>query len=213
MTVRVFDNRLANAPIRVRIVLSLKQVAFERIPVDVYQNPMVGTRPYDAINPQSMVPALMDDDFLVWQSLAIIEYLEDRFPQPKILPSDARGRARVRSLAQMVACDAQPLVNFRVREALRRDYGFAEHDVQRWVSAWLTRSMIDLEKAIADHPATGHFCHGDEPTMADVCLFPQVLIAKRFSVTLDAYRTVMRIYDACCAVPAFANARPDNAPP
>jgi maleylacetoacetate isomerase len=213
MTIKLFDHDFANAPVRVRIVLALKQIPHERIVVDVYRGRQSSIGPYDAINPQEMVPALMDDDFLVWQSLAIIEYIDERFPRPPMLPNDARGRARVRSLAQMIACDAQPLVNFRVREVLQRDYGFADADVRRWVSGWLTRSLADLERTLASHPTTGRFCYGDEPTLADVLLFPHVLIARRYSVPLGAYPTVKRIVEACAAMPAFANAQPTAAAP
>ena len=206
-TVTFYDNPSANAPIRVRIVLLLKQVAFEPVLVDVYSPDGEAVASDSALNPQRMVPALRDGEFVLSQSMAIIEYLEERFPEPPILPGDARGRARVRSLAQLIACDAQPLVNFRVREALRHEFGLPEGEVRRWVVEWLARSLRDLEASLARHSSTGRYCHGDTPTLADVCLFPHVLIAQRFGVPLDDYPTVMRVFEACRDVPAFRDAQ------
>ena len=212
MTIKLYDNSHANAPIRVRIVLLLKEIPFERVQVE-FDSERSRKEPtsYQTLNPQAMVPTLADEDFVLWQSMAIAEYLDERFPIPPLLPADPRGKARVKSLAMMIACDAQPLVNFRVREFLRREYAFPDAEVLRWVRHWLSESLVDYERAIASSSATRRFSHGDSPTLADVYLFPHVLHAKRFAVPLDAYPTVMRIFEACEAIPAFCNARPNEA--
>jgi maleylacetoacetate isomerase len=211
MTLKLYDNSHANAPVRVRVVLLLKGVAFERIPVEFDSERAANhTASYQELNPQAMVPTLVDGDFVLWQSLAIAEYLDERFPSPPLLPSDPRGRARVKSLAMMIACDAQPLVNYRVREFLRRDCALPDAEVLRWVRHWLSESLAAYERAIAGNPATGRFSHGDSPTLADVFLFAHVLHAQRFTVPLAAYPTVLRVFAACEAIPAFDRARPEE---
>jgi maleylacetoacetate isomerase len=210
MAIKLYDNSYANAPIRVRAALLLKGIAFDRVVVDfdsVRSRREIAA--YQVLNPQALVPTLVDGDFVFGQSLAIIEYLEERYPIPPLLPADPQGRARVRSLALMIACEAQPLVNFRVREFLRLDYALPDAEVLRWVRHWLTESLVHYEKAIANHPATGRFSHGESPTLADVCLFAHVLHAKRFEVPLDAYPTVIRIFRECMAIPAFYEAQPE----
>lgn len=212
MTLKLYDNPYASAPVRVRIVLQLKGLPFERIPVAFdYHQSLLPTAAYRGVNPQAMVPAIVEGDFVLWQSLAIVEYLEECHPSPPILPRDARGRARVRCLAAMIACDAQPMVNFRVRERLKHDFGMAEEEVLRWVRQWLSETLAQYEQAVAADPATGRLSHGDTPTLADVCLFPHVLHAKRFGVPLDPYRTVLRIFDECMAIPAFRDSRSEQA--
>ncbi len=210
---KLYDNIHANAPIRVRIVLLLKNIPFERIPVG-FSSERNRTNPtsYDALNPQGMVPVLADENFVIWQSLAIAEYLDELFPTPPLLPADSRGKAHVRSLALMIACDAQPLANFRVREFLIREFGLPDAEMLRWVRHWLAESLTDYETAIVRHSTPGRFSYGNSPTLADVYLFPHVLHAKRFGVPLDAYPAVMRIFNECMAIPAFYNARSEDAP-
>lgn len=208
MTLRLYDNAFASAPVRVRIVLLLKRIPFERVQVAFdYGQSLPPTAAYRSLNPQAMVPAIAEGDFVLSQSLAIAEYLDERYPTPPILPAGARGRARVRSLAAMIACDAQPIVNFRVRERLKHDFGMPEVEVLRWVRHWLAEALAHYEQAVAGNAATGRFSHGDTPTLADICLFPHVLHARRFGVPLDAYPTVMGIFDECMAIAAFRDSR------
>lgn len=211
MTLKLYDNAFASAPVRVRIVLLLKGIPFERVPVPFdYGQGLPPTQTYRSLNPQAMVPSIAEGDFVLWQSLAIAEYLEERHPTPPLLPADARGRARVRCLAAMIACDAQPLVNFRVRERLRQDFGVPEAEVLRWVRHWIAETLAHYERAVAANLATGRFSHGDTPTLADAYLFPHVLHARRFGVPLDAYPTVMRIFEECMAIPAFRDSRSED---
>ena len=208
MTVKLYDNTFASAPVRVRIVLLLKQIPFERVPVEFdYGQGLEETTSYQSLNPQAMVPAIADGDFVLWQSMAIAEYLDELYPVPPILPADPRGRARVRCLASMIACDAQPIVNFRVRERLERDFGLTHDEVLRWVRHWLAESLAHYEHAVSGKSSTGRFSHGDTPSLADVYLFPHVLHARRFDVPLGAYPTVMRIFQECMAIPAFRDSR------
>ena len=208
---KLYDNIYANAPIRVRIVLLMKKIAFERVSVG-FNSETNRTNPtsYHALNPQGMVPALADENFILWQSLAIAEYLDELFPSPPLLPADSRGRARVRSLALMIACDAQPLANYRVREFLIREFALPDTEMLRWVRHWLAESLTDYETAIIRYSMTGRFSYGNSPTLADVYLFPHVLHAKRFGVPLDAYPTVTRIFNECMPIPAFYNAQSEE---
>jgi len=204
----------SSAAFRVRIALALKELEFENIPVHLVRGGGEHNQPdYLALNPQGRVPTLKDgEDFTLGQSLAILEYLEEAYPDTPLLPADIRGRARVRQLAGLVACDIHPLNNLSVLQYLKGNFGAGEEAVKQWYAYWVSSGFKALEEMLAGSAATGSYCHGDSPTMADACLVPQVWNARRFEVALDAFPTICRIEEACYRLPAFDTARPENQP-
>lgn len=201
----------SSAAYRVRIALNLKGLKADYRYVHLVKDGGQQHRPeYLAVNPQGLVPALEDNGRLLTQSLAIIEYLEDTHPDPPLLPKGAWDRARVRALAQVVACDIHPVNNQRVLKYLEQEFGADEAARARWYRHWVIEGFNALEKLLGGHPATGDFCHGDRPTLADICLVPQVFNAKRFSVDLAPYPTILRINDRCLTLKAFADAAPEK---
>jgi maleylacetoacetate isomerase len=200
------------ASFRVRIALNLKGLAYEETMVDID----VGDQyvpAYKAINPQSAVPSVfVDDGPPLTQSLAIIEYLDEVHPKPALLPADARGRARVRSLALLFAADHHPLIVPRVRRYLTEELKVNDDQRNAWVRHWFREGLVQGEAKLADDPATGRFCHGDTPGIADLCLISQVMGAKGFKVDISDLPTVSRIADACVAMDAFARALPLRQP-
>jgi maleylpyruvate isomerase len=168
---------------------------------------------YLAINPQGLVPALVwSDGTVIAQSLAIIEFLDEIQPDPPLLPADAHGRARVRMLSQMIACDIHPVNNLRILNSLRSRYAADETDVADWFRHWVDETFRPLETMLAESPLTGDFCHGDTPGMADICLVAQGANNSRFNVDMGRYPVISRIRDACMAIPAFADAAPARQP-
>ncbi|HTL75958.1 MAG TPA: maleylacetoacetate isomerase [Casimicrobiaceae bacterium] len=210
---RLYDYFRSSAAYRVRIALNLKGVApDERTFVHLR---MGGQRAQDylALNPQGLVPALaLDEGAVLTQSLAIVEYLDETHPEPPLLPADPIGRARVRAIALSIACDIHPLDNLRVLNYLIGTLGVAREQKDGWYRYWIDVGFEALEKALARDRATGRFCHGDAPTLADVCLVPQMANARRFDIDLSPYPTLMRIESACLALPAFADAAPARQP-
>lgn len=202
----------STAAYRVRIALNLKGLPYEAVPVHLLRSEE-NDPAYRALSPLGTVPALLTDqgDALT-QSLAIIEYLEETHPQPPLLPADALGRARLRALALTIACDIHPLNNLRVLKYLTGTLGASEEEKMTWYRHWLADGMMAVERLLAGHPATGDFCHGDAPTLADCCLVPQVFNARRFDCPLDAMQTIRRIAEACEQLPAFVAAAPHNQP-
>jgi maleylacetoacetate isomerase len=157
------------------------------------------------------VPALEEDDgALLTQSLAIIEYLEERHPRPPLLPRDAYGRARVRSLALLVACEIHPLNNLRTLTYLRKALEFGEEQINAWYRHWIADGLARLESDLAR--ASGTYCHGEAPTIADCCLVPQIFNAQRFACDVSAYPTAMRIFAECMKLEAFQRAQPSRQP-
>lgn len=202
----------SSAAYRVRIALNLKDLAYDQIPVNLVKGEQRGDEQL-ARNPQGMVPSLgLDDGVVLNQSLAICEYLDEVYPAPALLPADALARARVRSLAQLVACDTHPLNNLRVLKYLVGELGADDNAKLTWYRHWVTEGFTALEAALAGGANTGDFCHGDTPTLADICLIPQVYNAERFECDLSAYPTIQRIAANCRALPAFANAAPEAQP-
>jgi len=203
---------LSSASFRVRIALNLKGLPYER--VSHHLRRAEHRRPdYLALNPQGLVPALeLDDGTVLTQSLAIIECLDETHPEPPLLPRDALGRARVRALAQIVACDIHPIDNLRVLKHLETALGLDQRARDAWYRHWVAVGFAGLEAELAGSPATGRFCHGDAPTLADLCLLPQVFNARRFDCDLSPFPTIRRIAEACLALPAFADAAPDRQP-
>ena len=190
----------SSAAYRVRIALALKGVAHEAIRVHLARNGGEQHSPaYRDKNPQGLVPAFeLDEGTVLTQSLAIIEYLDETQPGPALLPADAVGRARVRAIAQGIACDIHPINNLRVLQYLGGQLGATQEQKDAWYHHWIATGLQGLEAMLAGHPDTDRFCHGDTPTLADCCLVPQLFNARRFNCPLDAYPTLLRI-DAACA--------------
>jgi maleylacetoacetate isomerase len=200
------------ASFRVRIALNLKnlpaEVAFVDIDADAHR-----AEDYAKVNPQMALPALVEDDgTTLFQSLAIIEYLEETHPTPPLLPADARGRARVRALALMVACEGHPLLTPRVRRYLDRELNLRDTQQAAWRRHWTVETLAALERHLARDKDTGQFCHGDAPSLADICLVGHVSAAVTQQIDLKPYPTVQRIFETAMALPAFAKAHPLTQP-
>ena len=195
---------------RVRIALEMKGLTYDYVPHHLRHGEHLEPT-YLSVNPQGLVPALiLEGGTLLTQSLAIIEYLDETTPDPPLLPRDALGRARVRMLAQMIACDIHPVNNLRVLTSLRNLFGASDQDVVNWFRHWVNEGFQPLEKILASSPETGTFCHGDAPGLADICLVAQIASNARFGVDLTPYPTISRIHAACMALPAFQKAAPEN---
>jgi maleylacetoacetate isomerase/maleylpyruvate isomerase len=200
------------ASYRVRAALRFKGIAAEEIPIDLMKGAQLADD-YKAVNPQSVIPSLIvDDGAPLVQSMAILEYLEEMRPQPPLLPKDARGRARVRGLALIVACDAHPLIVPRIRNYLEREMHLDEPARNRWLQHWTLQALETLEAHLAKESETGRFCHGDAPTMADICLAGQVFAAGYFNVATTGVPTVKRIFDECMKIDAFDSSQPLKQP-
>ena len=209
---KLFDYFRSSAAYRVRIALNLKGLAPERAFVHLRRGAH-REDPYLALNPQGLVPSLVTDDGdVLTQSLAILEWLDETHPQPPLLPGDPAGRARVRSLALAVVCDIHPLNNLRVQNYLTGTLGVTDAQKDGWTRYWIDTGFEALEARLARDAATGRFSHGDAPTIADVCLVPQMTNARRVEFDFAPYPTLMRIEAACAALPAFANAAPAKQP-
>lgn len=203
----------SSAAYRVRIGLNLKGLDYALAPVHLLRDGGQQHAPdYVALNPQQLVPSLRDGERVLTQSLAILEYLEETRPQPPLLPADAAGRARVRALAQLVACDIHPLNNLRVLQFFDRQWNVPQPERDDWVLHWMREGFTAMEAMLAASPDTGRYCHGDTPGLADCCLLPQLYNARRFKLDLDAFPTLLRIEAACLQLPAFDAARPENQP-
>jgi len=200
----------SSASFRVRIALNLKGLAYE--PAFVHLGRGEHRKPeYAAINPQALVPAFEEEGVRLVQSLAILEYLEERYPSPPLMPKDAAGRARVRSLSLLVACEIHPLNNLRVLQHLKRALGQSDEQVNAWYRHWIADGFQKLEAELA-RAATGRFCHGAAPTMADCCLVPQVFNAQRYQCDTAPYPTVMGVFAECMKLDAFDRAQPARQP-
>ena len=197
------------ASCRVRIALRLKGIAFEEIPIDLMKGDQHADA-YKAINPQAVVPSLViDDDAPLFQSMAILEYLEETHPAPPLLPPDPRGRARVRGLALIAAADSHPLVTPRIRTYLEKILGIEEQKRNAWLQHWTLKGLEAIESHLKNEKETGKFCHGDTVTFADICMAGQVIGATGyFKCDVSGVPTVMRIYEECMKLDAFARAHP-----
>ena len=204
----------SSAAYRVRAALNLKQLPYEIIPVHlVAHGGEQHAESYRELNPQELVPTLLDGSRVFRQSLAIIEYLDETFAGAlALLPSTARDRARVRAIAQIVACDIHPLNNLRVMQFLERDFATPQVERDRWTRHWMVEGFRAVESLLSESASTGLYCEGDEPTMADACLVPQVYNARRFGVDLADFPTIARIERQCLELAAFDAARPENQP-
>ncbi|MEO8777662.1 MAG: maleylacetoacetate isomerase [Rhodanobacter sp.] len=202
----------SSAAYRVRIALNLKGLSYETRPVHLVRDGgEQHTAEYRALNPQETVPCLLDGDRVLTQSLAIMEYLDEMYPaeEAALLPMDARGRSQVRALSLAVACDIHPLGNLRVLQQLEAQLGASEAQRQAWSRYWIGVGFKALETMLQDSAATGRYCHGERPGMADACLVPQVYNALRWKLPLDDYPTIARIHATCNELQAFQRAAPE----
>jgi maleylpyruvate isomerase len=203
----------SSAAYRVRIALNLKGLKYDAVPVHLLRG---GGEQFQAnyvkMNPSGLVPTFQDDFITLTQSMAILEYLEDEYPEVPLMPKDSAGRARVRELAQIVACDIHPVNNLRVLRYLVNDLGLSEEVKTEWYRHWIVGGLDVLEKHLARDPSAGPLCHGYLPTIADCFLVPQVFNAQRNGVDIAAYPNIARINAACVEIPAFVAAHPSNQP-
>ena len=206
----LYDYFRSSAATRVRIGLNLKGLGAERRYVHLLKGEQRAPA-YLEVNPQGFVPTLVVGDRRLTQSLAILEYLEERHPLPPLLPQGAEDRAWVRSIALAVACDIHPLNNTRVMKHLDAALGLAKEAREAWYAHWVSEGFAAIEPMLVAN-TRGPFCHGDTPTLADVCLLPQVFNAQRFKVPLEPFPRIRAIHDACMALPAFDDAHPLKQP-
>jgi len=209
--VKLYTYFRSSASFRVRIALNLKGVAYEpsfvHLPKGEHRAPA-----YSKVIPQALTPTLeLDGGEQLAQSLAIIEYLDEIHPEPPLLPKDAKGRARVRSLSLLVACEIHPLNNLRTLQYLKRALGQSEDQVNTWYRHWVADGLAKFEADLA-RGGTGKYCHGDVPTMADCCLVPQIFNARRYQCDLGPYPVTMRVFDECMKLEAFDRAQPSKQP-
>jgi maleylpyruvate isomerase len=203
----------SSAAYRVRIALNLKGLKYEAVPVHLLRGGGEQLQAnYIKMNPSGLVPTFQDDYITLTQSMAILEYLEDEYPQVPLMPRDAAGRARVRELAQIVACDIHPVNNLRVLRYLVHELGLSDEAKTQWYRHWLVGGLDVLEKHLARDPSAGPLCHGYLPTIADCFLVPQVFNAQRQGIDISAYPNIARINAACAEIPAFVAAHPSNQP-
>jgi maleylacetoacetate isomerase len=203
----------SSASYRVRIALALKALPYTSVPVHLIRDGGEQHSPaFASINPAQLIPVLVDGSATLNQSLAIIEYLEETHPLPALLPADAVGRARVRAIAQAIACEIHPLNNLRVLQYLEQVLKVDESAKATWYRHWITLGFAALEATLESSPHTGVFCHGDSPTLADCCLIPQIANSRRFDTPLEAFPTIRRIETACMALTPFQRALPQNQP-
>jgi maleylacetoacetate isomerase len=201
----------SSASYRVRIALELKKLPYDYVPVHLVRGGgEQHSAAFAAMNPAELVPVLVDGNVTLTQSLAIIEYLDEMHPLPALLPADAQGRARVRSLAQTIACDIHPLNNLRVLQQLEAMFGASSDARNAWYTHWVANGLTVLEGALTQAPAD--FCHWDTPTLADCCLVPQVYNAVRYGLSLKKFPQIRRVNDACLALEAFQRASPESQP-
>lgn len=206
---KLYDYYRSTASYRVRIALNVKDIHYEKLSVHLVNN---GGEQHQAeyltINPQGLVPTLDENGHVINQSLAIIEYLEEICPSPPLLPSIPYARAKARSLSLLIACDIHPLNNLRVQQQLRQQFQASEEAVNTWIHTWLKQGFDAFEHHLEQRTHKGHFCVGNELSMADICLIPQVYSAKRFNFSLDNYPLIQEINEYCLGLEAFKKAEP-----
>ncbi len=213
MALTLYTYWRSSAAFRVRIALNLKGLEFRSVPKHLLRGGGEQRQSdYLALNPQGLVPALDDDGTLVTQSLAICEYLEEKWPEPRLLPGDAAARARIRAMALAVACDIHPLNNLRVLQYLRGEFSADEATINQWARHWIGRGFEALDQLVARNSADGRHCVGGGVTLADVFLLPQVFNARRVQLDLAPFPRVAAVAAHLESLPAFAAARPDAQP-
>ncbi len=198
--------------LRVRVALNLKGLDYEYVSYALLDKDHKSAA-YLKLNPQGLVPALeIKDAAVLTQSMAILEYLDEEHSEPPLLPRDALGRARVRALSQIIAVDIHPINNLRILQYLETEFGADGAAKKAWFQEWAHAGMAALETRLAGEPETGKFCHGDSPTMADICLYAQMFNNERFDMDMDAYPTILEIYHQCGQMKAFKDAEPLQQP-
>jgi maleylacetoacetate isomerase len=203
----------SSAAFRVRIALNLKGLHYETRAIHLLREGGEQHTPaYAALNPQELLPTLLDGERVLTQSMAILEYLDETRPQPPLLPGDAAGRARVRALAQVVGCDIHPIGNLRVLQWIDSQFNADDEQKSVWMRHWVSSGLHALETMLASSKDTGRYCHGDTPGLADACLVPQVYNARRWKVPLGDYPTILRIDATCATLDAFHHAMPEQQP-
>lgn len=201
----------SSAAYRVRIALNIKGVPHDIEPVHLLRDGgQQLSESYRALNPTALVPTLQQGDWAVGQSMAILEYLEETYPKPPLLPVDPRGRARVRAIAGAIVSDIHPLNNLRVLRYLKSEMGVSEQAKNQWYAHWVEEGLASVEAMLSRSQETGRYCHGDQLTFADLCLIPQVVNARRFDCNLDGMPEIQRIYRTCVELDAFQKAAPLN---
>ena len=208
---KLYNYFRSSASYRVRIALALKGLDYEYVPVQLVKDEQLAA-PYVNLSRTGLVPVLEDGEAAITQSLAIVEYLDETHPAPPLLPGSALDRARIRALALDVACEIHPLNNLRVLRYLVRDMGVSDDNKDRWYRHWVESGLQAVERRLAGDAATGRFCHGDTPTLADIALVPQIFNAQRFNCDLAAVPTVMRVFGECMQLDAFAKTQPSACP-
>ena len=197
----------SSAAYRVRIAMNLKGIDYERVPVNLLTGEQKSDD-YKQLNPEGLVPALETEQGFLTQSMAILEWLEELYPNPSILPEDAWQRAQARSLAYAVSCDIHPINNLRVLKYLQNDLKQSDEDKISWYKHWINTGFSALEQKLGDHK----YCCSGQPSIADICLVPQVFNALRFKVDMEAYAKISEIYERCNQLKSFIDAAPENQP-
>lgn len=208
---RLYGYFRSSAAYRVRIALNLKGLDYDLVPLHLQKNEHLSAD-YARLNPQKLLPALQVGDEIITQSLAIVEYLDEIHPTPALLPKSPLLRAQIRAMALAIACDIHPVNNLRVLRYLVHDMGLSDDKKNQWYRHWVETGLGAVEQTLIDSPHTGAFCFGDAPSLADICLVPQVYNARRFNSDLSGCPNVVRIADHCATLDAFARAAPDKQP-
>ncbi|NNM58923.1 MAG: maleylacetoacetate isomerase [Legionellales bacterium] len=203
----------SSAAFRVRIALNLKNVDYEIIPIHLTrEGGMQHSESYLTVNPQGLVPALEHQNHIITQSMAIIEYLDEMYPQPTLLPENPYVRAQARALALSIACDIHPINNLRVLNYLTHDLKISDEERKRWYMHWIELGFSAIEQQLKAHSGKEYCCFGAQPSIADIFLIPQVINARRFHMDLTAFPRIVDIEQYCLSLPAFINALPANQP-
>ena len=209
MTLKLHGYWRSSAAYRLRIALNLKNVAYESLSVNIAPGTSAQKEPdFKALNPQMRVPVLETDEGLLTQSMAILEWIEETYPEPAMLPTDAMTRAKCRAFADLVACDIHPLNNLSVLVSLREDFGADKAAVSHWYADWILRGFAALEAMAAERD--GVFLYGEQPGLAEICLVPQIYNARRYEVDLSAFPNLLAVDAACAEIPAFQKAAPEQ---
>ena len=208
-TLKLYDYFRSSACFRVRIALELKKLNYELIPIHlVHQGGEQFSDAYQSINPQSLVPSLQDGKKIITQSLAIIGYLNDLYPSPSLLPTDSYLKAKVNAFALTIVADTHPLNNLRVLNYLTQELNISDEMKTKWYQHWMIKGLTALEKQLNTIKAPQHFCFGDQASLADICLIPQLYNARRFNIDLSHYPTLVRIDEYCQLQSTFIKAWP-----
>lgn len=201
----------SSAAYRVRIALHLKQIPFESTSVHLVKNGGEQHSPsYKKLNPTELVPTLVDGDFTLSQSIAIIDYLDAKYPDVSVYPKTIKEAAKVKAMAFDIACEVHPLNNLRVQQYLTSQLDATDEQKRNWMDHWMSKGFEAFEEQI--HSTVGQYCFGDSVTMADICLIPQIYNAKRFGIDLSPYPNILKVVDSCAQHPAFIAAAPENQP-